>query len=182
MTFSSFYLVLSPLSIGILEAKAESFRTGETSGGDVQPVVCRCSLIKSSESMTRKLTERGFEVLLETSGALPVAAVPEAVCRIIDYKLPSSGMNDRMLPENFRHLRPHDEVKFVIGDAADYDCAAAAVRTFDLATQTPHILYSPVWGGRPCQELAERIIADHLPGRMQIQLHKIIWGPERTGV
>ncbi len=136
------------------------------------------------ESLTlmRKLTDRGFEVLLETSGALPVAAVPEAVRRIIDYKLPSSGMNDRMLPENFRHLRPHDEVKFVIGDAADYDCAAAAVRAFDLAAQTPHILYSPVWGGMPFRELAERIIADRLPGRMQIQLHKIIWGPERTGV
>ena len=132
--------------------------------------------------LMRELTERGFEVLLETSGALPVAAVPEQVCRIIDYKWPSSGMTERMLAENFRSLTPRDEVKFVIGDAADYDCAVKVIREFDLAAQTPHILYSPVWGGMAFHELAERVIADRLPGRMQIQLHKIIWGPERTGV
>ena len=157
----------------VREASLTGINLVEITGGEplAQP---------ESLTLMRKLTEHGFEVLLETSGALPVAAVPEAVRRIIDYKLPSSGMNDRMLPENFRHLRPRDEVKFVIGDAADYDCAAAAVRTFDLAAQTPQILYSPVWGGMPFQELAERIIADRLPGRMQIQLHKIIWGNRRA--
>lgn len=164
-----------PIAELVREASLSAIHLVEITGGEplAQP---------ESLTLMERLTERGFEVLLETSGALSTAAVPEAVCRIIDYKLPSSGMNDRMLPENFRHLRPHDEVKFVIGDAADYDCAAAAIRTFDLAAQTPHILYSPVWGGMPFRELAERIIADRLPGRMQIQLHKIIWGPDRMGV
>lgn len=128
------------------------------------------------------LLAQGFEVALETNGSLPLDRVPEPVIRIVDYKLPSSRMTARMLPENFRSLRPHDEVKFVIGGRADYEAACEAIARFKLAEQTPHLLYSPVWGAVNFAELASWIIADRLPGRMQIQLHKIIWGPETSGV
>lgn len=128
------------------------------------------------------LLAHGFEVALETNGSLPLDRVPEPVIRIVDYKLPSSRMTARMLAANFRRLRPHDEVKFVIGGRADYEAARAAIAHFELAKQTPNLLYSPVWGAVDFAELASWIIADRLPGRMQIQLHKIIWGPETSGV
>lgn len=128
------------------------------------------------------LLDEGLEVLLETNGAVAVDQVPEGVHRIIDYKLPSSGMAERMLAANFQALTPDDEVKFVIGGRADYDFAKKVIVEYDLASQTPNLLYSPVWGSVGFEELASWVIEDRLPGRMQIQMHKIIWGPERAGV
>jgi len=176
-------------------APARSFETGEersidelvaeaaASGADFVEVTGGEPLAQDGViELLEELLARGLEVALETNGSLPLERVPEPVIRIVDYKLPSSRMTARMRPENFRRLRPHDEVKFVIGGRADYEAARVAIAHFELAKQTPNLLYSPVWGAVDFAELASWIIADRLPGRMQIQLHKIIWGPDKPGV
>ncbi len=132
--------------------------------------------------LLQELLDAGFEVLLETNGAVDISVVPEGVHRIVDYKLPDSGMAERMLPENFRCLNSNDEVKFVISSRKDYEFARKVIVEYDLTGQTEKILYSPVWGKVDFQELAQWIIDDRLPGKMQIQMHKIIWGPDKTGV
>ncbi len=132
--------------------------------------------------LLRELLDAGFEVLLETNGALSLAEVPEEVHCIVDCKLPGSGMSQRMLPENFRSLKHIDEVKFVISGREDYDFAKKIIVKYDLASQTENLLYSPVWGSISFEELAQWIISDRLPGRMQLQMHKMIWGPDKSGV
>lgn len=132
--------------------------------------------------LLRALLAAGLEVAMETNGSLPLDAVPEQVIRIVDWKLPSSGMESRMLAANFRQLRPRDEVKFVIGSREDYESAKRVLDEYAIAGQTGNILYSPVWGKIDFEALAGWLIADRLPGRMQIQMHKVVWGPEKTGV
>ena len=129
-----------------------------------------------------QLLATGVDVALETNGAVDITSVPPGVCRIVDYKLPSSGMTDRMLEGNFRCLTPRDEVKFVVGSREDYEVAGEVLRRFRLPEQTPNLLMSPVWGAVSWETLAEWIIADRLPARMQLQLHKLIWGADRQGV
>ena len=122
--------------------------------------------------LLQRLLDAGLQVLLETNGAEDASSVPEGVVRIFDYKLPSSRMEDLMLPENFRTLRKQDEVKFVIEDRRDYD----------FSVQTSKIIYSPVWGCVDFAELAQWIVESRAPGRMQLQLHKLIWGADAAGV
>lgn len=132
--------------------------------------------------LLQALLDAGLDVLLETNGSMPIDVVPEGVHRIVDYKLPGCGMANRMLPQNFREINANDEVKFVISDRADYDFAKKVIVEYDLASKTEHLLFSPVWGRIAFDDLAAWIVEDRLPGRMQIQMHKIIWGPEKTGV
>lgn len=133
-------------------------------------------------ALLQALLDDGRTVLLETNGAMPLDAVPAGVHRIIDYKLPSSGMEARMLDRNFQSLTAFDEVKFVIGSREDYEAAQAAVARCGLDRQPVRLLISPVWGLVEWPRLAGWLIADRFPGKLQLQQHKLIWGADATGV
>ena len=125
--------------------------------------------------MLAALCDAGYSVSLETSGALDVGKVDPRVSRIVDIKPPESGEAARNRWENIAHLTRHDEIKFVLANRADYDWAREAIQTHKLAQVCP-ILFSPVHNELPPAQLAEWIIADRLPVRMQMQLHKVLWG------
>ncbi len=131
--------------------------------------------------LCRRLLDAGFEVLLETNGSLSIAPVPGEVRKILDCKLPGSGMAEHNLFANYALLAPHDEVKFVVSDRADFDYTLDAVRRYGLASRTRNLLVSPVWGRVSFGELAEWVIESRAPVRMQLQMHKLIWG-DRRGV
>ena len=146
-----------------------------------------------------QLCDDGFTVLVETSGALDISKVDPRVRRIMDLKCPSSGEVARNRFENIPHLKATDEIKFVIGTAEDYEWAKSQIATHQLDAICP-LLMSWVHPLRPeqqdkvlklvpagqtpitRQQLAERIIADALPVRFQVQMHKVIWAPEQRGV
>jgi 7-carboxy-7-deazaguanine synthase len=144
--------------------------------------------------LMQELIEDGFRLLLETSGERPLARVPAAVIKIVDVKCPNSGAAETFLPANLAALTAHDEVKFVISDRTDYEFAREFVRQHDLAGCVNAILFSPAFrkdatGTRDSshclldpQELAEWILADEVPARLGLQLHKFIWDPALKGV
>jgi 7-carboxy-7-deazaguanine synthase len=118
-------------------------------------------------------------VLLETSGAVSIAAVPPGVRRIVDFKTPDSGESARNDWNNVAHLRPGDEVKFVVVSRGDYEWAREMMRRERLHEKAM-VLLSPAWESDVRRSLAEWMLADRLPARYQIQLHKLIWpGVER---
>ena len=121
------------------------------------------------------LCDAGHSVSLETSGALDVSQVDARVSRIVDIKPPASGEAARNRWENLAHLTSHDEIKFVLADRADYEWAREVLQARSLA-RICTILFSPVQGELPPAQLAEWIIHDRLPVRMQVQLHKVLWG------
>lgn len=121
------------------------------------------------------LCDRGYEVSLETSGALPVAAVDPRVIKVLDLKTPGSGEAARNDYANLQRLTPQDQVKFVIGNHADYLWAKAKLTEHGLA-HTCEVLFSPSHGKLQPGQLADWILEDHLPVRLQIQLHKYLWG------
>lgn len=139
--------------------------------------------LAQSECLTllARLCDDGFTVLLETSGAFETASVDPRVRIILDVKCPGSGMSDRMHWPNVERLRAHDEAKFVITDRADYEWAKETVERFQLDRRCP-VLFSPVFGTLDPRHLAEWVLADRLPVRFQLQLHKLIWSPEMRGV
>jgi len=124
------------------------------------------------------LCDRGYEVSLETSGALDVSNVDPRVVKVVDLKTPASGEVEKNRYDNLGHLGPRDQVKFVICDRADYEWAKAELARHDLARRC-EVLFSPSYGQLPAHELAEWILRDRLPVRFQIQLHKVLWGEER---
>lgn len=126
------------------------------------------------------LVEAGYEVSLETSGALDVAGVNPKVVKVMDLKPPGSGELAANRFENLAHIRPADQIKFVIRDETDYLWARDQVREHRLSERC-EVLFSPVAGEQDPTELAERILSDRLDVRFQIQLHKYLWG-DRTGV
>lgn len=126
-------------------------------------------------SLLSQLCDAGYEVSLETSGALDVADVDPRVRKVVDLKAPGSGESARNLWSNLAHLTPHDQVKIVLADRVDYDWACARVSEHALAEHC-QVLLSPVYGRLAPRELAEWILADHLPVRMQWQMHKLLWG------
>jgi 7-carboxy-7-deazaguanine synthase len=128
------------------------------------------------------LLARGKTVLLETGGHRSTARVPEAVRTILDIKCPGSGEADRMDWSNLDRLRPHDEVKFVIADRADYEYARDIIVRHHLADRAAAIHLSPVHDGLHPRTLSEWVLADHVPARVQLQLHKYIWDPATRGV
>jgi len=121
------------------------------------------------------LCDKGLNVSLETSGAIDVADVDARVMKVMDLKTPSSGEMARNLMSNLEHLNAHDEVKFVIGDQADYDWSVEQLKTHAI-DQRCKVLFSPVQGQFSPTELADRIVSDRLPVRFQMQLHKLLWG------
>lgn len=124
------------------------------------------------------LCDAGFEVSLETSGALDVSDVDARVSRVMDLKAPGSGEFARNLWSNLDALTAHDQIKFVLADRADYDWACTVLSERAIADRCD-ILFSPVWGKLAPRDLAQWILDDRLPVRMQVQLHKILWGEER---
>ena len=132
---------------------------------------------KRCVDLLARLCDAGYEVSLETSGALDVGAVDARVRKVLDLKAPGSGEVARNLWSNLGHLQPHDQVKVVIADRTDYDWAVAQLREHALATRC-QVLFSPVYGRLAPRQLAEWILADRLPVRLQLQLHKLLWGEE----
>jgi 7-carboxy-7-deazaguanine synthase len=121
------------------------------------------------------LCDTGYDVSLETSGALDIGAVDPRVSRIVDLKAPASGEAERNRWQNVPLLTPRDELKFVLASRADYDWAKQAIAEHRLERRCP-ILFSPVQETLAPRELAEWILADRLPVRFQLQLHKRLWG------
>ncbi|MDO5651381.1 MAG: 7-carboxy-7-deazaguanine synthase QueE [Moraxella sp.] len=130
------------------------------------------------------LLKHGYEISLETAGALSVANVPAAVSKVMDLKSPSSGECDKNLWDNLNHLTQHDQIKIVIADRADYDWAKSVLYEYNLADKCGVVWFSPMFNIADAHKsdvpslttaLAEWILADALPVRFQLQLHKIIW-------
>lgn len=129
-----------------------------------------------------RLLECGKQVLLETGGHRSIADVPPGVVRIMDVKCPGSGESARNDWANLARLAPADQVKFVLTDRADYEFARDVVRRESLADRVAAVLFSPAHGVLQARQLAEWILADRLPVRLQLQAHKFIWSPETRGV
>lgn len=132
--------------------------------------------------LMRGLLDLGHEVLLETSGALSIADVPDEVAVILDFKAPDSGEAGRNLWENVALLRPHHEVKFVVASRGDYLWARDRMREHDLAGRTRAVLLSPAWGLVRPADLVAWMVEDGVPARFQLQVHKVIWDPAERGV
>ena len=144
--------------------------------------------------LMQQLIDRGYSVLLETSGERPLQNVPKQVIKIVDVKCPDSGEGDTFHIENLGALTSRDELKFVLSSRADYDFARAFVEAHNLASRVNAVLFSPAFrkdatGARDSlhclldpQQLAEWMIADNVPARLGLQLHKFIWDPALKGV
>jgi 7-carboxy-7-deazaguanine synthase len=138
-------------------------------------------------TLVRQLLDAGFTVLVETSGAFDVEPLDRRAHVIMDLKCPGSGEVTRNRWENLDHLGASDEIKFVIADRTDYDWMVDVIRSRGLDERLRNgrlraLLVSPVWNSMDFRVLAEWILGDRLPVRYQIQLHKVIWGAEVTGV
>lgn len=132
--------------------------------------------------LMQKLVAAGHEVLVETGGHLPIGKLPAEVVAIMDVKCPGSGEAAKMHWPNLDALRPHDEVKFVIKDRADYEYARKIVIDHDLASKIEAVLFSPVHAVLAPADLAKWLLDDHLPVRLQLQQHKYVWAPDARGV
>ena len=128
--------------------------------------------------LLEQLCDAGYEVSLETSGALDVSGVDGRVSKVVDLKTPGSGEVGRNLYANLDHLTPNDQVKFVICSREDYDWAVSKLIEYRLEQRAGEVLFSPSHGQVVPRELAEWIVADNLPVRFQLQLHKILWNDE----
>ena len=163
-------------SIDEVLAKVQAYecRLVEVTGGEplVQP---------ESLPFMARLCDAGYTVLLETSGAVDIAPVDPRAHIILDVKCPGSGVTDRMHWPNLSQLAAKDEAKFVLADRLDYDWAREIFAQYDLASRCS-VLFSPVFGALDVRQLAEWILADRLPVRFQLQMHKYIWAPDMRGV
>jgi 7-carboxy-7-deazaguanine synthase len=128
------------------------------------------------------LLKKGYEVMIETGGHIDISRVDKRVKRIMDLKTPTSGMSKRNLYENIEYLSKNDEVKFVVGSKEDYQWSLDMIGKYDLSRRVGTILMSPVFGDLSLEELSNWILADSLPVKMQVQLHKLIWPGVERGV
>lgn len=135
---------------------------------------------KGCHQLLKMLCDAGYQVSIETSGAMDISQVDQRVSVIMDIKTPGSGEESKNLWSNIAALSTKDEVKFVLVDRADYDWAKQTLRQYDLPSKCP-VLFSPVYKTLPPDQLAAWVLQDHLQVRMQVQLHKVIWG-EKAGV
>ncbi len=156
----------------------------------LEPFSARLALVTGGEPMLQRpvydlfaeLLERQYIVCVETGGQVLLDQVDPRVHKIMDFKCPSSGMSARNEFGNVRHLTSHDEVKFVIGDRADFEWACDTVRRYDLCSKVGTVLFSPVYNVIRYAELAAWVLQCGLPVRMQLQLHKVIWPDIPRGV
>ena len=163
------------MSIDDVVAKVKSYgcQLVEVTGGE--PLAQAESL-----DLMKRLCDDGFEVLLETSGSIDIAPVDPRVAIILDIKCPGSREVEKNRWDNLGNLKQKDEIKFVIADRTDYDWARYVIEERCLNRWT--ILFSPVWGEMDLRSLAEWMLADRVPARLQTQLHKHIWGADARGV
>jgi 7-carboxy-7-deazaguanine synthase len=163
-----------PIEEVLSKVKAYACGLVEVTGGEplAQPEVI---------PLIARLCDEGYEVLIETSGAIDIAAVDRRAHIILDVKCPGSGMTDRMHWPNLAKLTMKDEVKFVLADRKDYDWACATIAQHGLTSRCS-VLMSPVFGSLEPRHLAEWILAGRLPVRFQLQMHKFIWAPDMRGV
>jgi len=131
--------------------------------------------------LLNELVNSNYEVMLETGGSLSISAAPPLVVKIVDFKCPSSGMVKKNLWSIADDLQSHDEVKFVIGNREDFDWAKDRITEYSL-DKICTLLFSPTFGEIDPQQIVEWILAENLPVRMQLQMHKMIWSPEEKGV
>lgn len=146
----------------------------EVTGGE--PLVQMESL-----DLMEQLCDKGYNVMLETGGSLPIMNIDKRVKIIIDFKCPTSKMIKKNDYNNINFLKPIDEVKFVIGNREDYEWTKNLIKKYDLTSKC-EILFSTVFGSLENRELVEWILKDNLKVRFQTQLHKYIWEPDRKGV
>lgn len=139
-------------------------------------------LHKGCPPLAAVLLERGFTVLCETSGSLPIALLPADVIKIVDFKCPGSGECDKNHWSNVDALSPRDEVKFVIADRADYEWSREVVRRYGLPGRCAAVLFSSVFAAASPKDIVEWILEDSLEVRFQLQMHKYIWPPNEKGV
>ena len=132
--------------------------------------------------LMRELCDAGRTVLVETSGEADVSGEDPRVHKIMDLKAPGSGESHRNRWSNLAHITPRDELKFVLASRADYEWMRDALRTRELASRTPNLLASTVFGALRPRDLVEWVLADALPVRVQLQMHKYIWPPSTQGV
>ena len=181
-----------PMTLEEVETEVESLspRGGlvEITGGE--PMLQERELVP----LMQRLLRSGYTVLLETSGERPLEHVPKGVIKIVDVKCPDSGEPDTFNMDNLDALEAHDEVKFVLSDRSDYEFARDFVARHNLASRINAVLFSPAFskeatGGRDTEhclldprELAEWILADNVPARLGLQIHKFIWDPAMKGV
>jgi 7-carboxy-7-deazaguanine synthase len=130
--------------------------------------------------LSQRLIERGYQVMLETSGERDLACVPAEVVKIVDVKCPGSGEGGTFRMSNLDALKPHDEVKFVIANREDYDFTLNFLRTQNVRVHAVNL--APVFGSLHPRELAEWMLADGLDARLCLQIHKFIWDPLARGV
>lgn len=152
----------------------------EITGGE--PLIHRNAFV-----LAERLLDLGYTVLVETSGAVDVAALDPRAHRIMDLKCPDSGESERNMWSNLDFLMPHDEIKFVVASRRDYEWARDVIRGRGLDERVRSgrlraLLVSPVWDAVDFRDLAEWVLADQLPVRFQLQLHKLIWGANVHGV
>ena len=154
--------------------KVETFGLGlvEITGGE--PL-----LQEDVYPLMEALLKKGYRVMLETGGALPIDKVPEKVIKILDVKCPGSGEEKKNHLENLKLLSPHDEVKFVLLDRTDYEWSRDLLQKHDLPTQ---VLFSPVYDKLNLKDLVQWTLEDRLSVRLQTQLHKVIWSKDTIGV
>jgi len=158
----------------IIEVKKYGCNLVEITGGE--PLVQEESL-----NLMKKLCDKGFDVMLETSGNMPICNIDDRVNIIMDLKCPSSGMMKKNLYENVNYLKKTDELKFVIGDREDYDWMNEMINKYDLYNKCK-ILVSVVFGKLEPLDLVNWVLEDKLDVRFQLQMHKFIWHPETKGV
>jgi 7-carboxy-7-deazaguanine synthase len=138
---------------------------------------------KETPSLIHNLLEAGHEVLLETNGSQDIGQVDERCVKVMDIKCPTSGEEGKTDLKNLALLADTDEIKFVIGDRGDYDYAKKILNSMDLKpSPISRVHFSPVFGKMDPGLLAKWILADHLDVRLHLQIHKIIWDPEKRGV
>jgi 7-carboxy-7-deazaguanine synthase len=158
-------------------AKALAFGTPlvEVTGGEplIQPATI---------PLLRALCDAGRTVLVETSGEADVSLVDARVHKIMDLKAPGSGESHRNRWSNLDHIAKGDEIKFVLADRADYEWMRETIRSRDLASKTPNLLASTVFGKLATKQLVAWVLEDALGVRVQLQMHKYVWAPDATGV
>ena len=154
-------------------ARVAEFKTNDVCVTGGEPLAQR-----ACPSLLTALCDQGHRVSLETSGAMPVEALDARVIRVVDVKTPGSGEEPRNLYDQLLTLKAQDQIKFVITSRADYEWSRTRLQELSLNSRCG-VLFSPSHGQVAARDLAEWILADRLPVRFQIQLHKILWGDER---
>ncbi len=139
-------------------------------------------LQEATPMLAKALLRRGFCVTIETNGSLPLRGLTSNIRVVMDVKCPSSGMEEHNLEANAALLREEDEVKFVIGDRADFEWALSYVERHGIRERRCDILFSPVWDGMEPSTLAEWLKKEAPWGILNLQLHKYVWGPDARGV